>query len=79
MLLVHLSVAISHLLEVMSTYAVTSMDKSTTIQKCYLSDRIKREFFHAVAVSGQLVSNETLGVKLDGNNTRMLRAVLRKS
>ena len=52
---------------------------------CYLFDKIKQNFFQAVAVSRLLYEYTTwtqtkrLQTKLDGNYTRMLRAILTKS
>ena len=59
-------------------------NRLTIIWKSYFSDKIKREFFRAVAVSVLLngctvwTLPKRLDNKLDGNYTRILRAVLKK-
>ena len=64
----------------MSTYAWLSI-----MWKSNLSNKIKRDLFNAVAVSTQLYefttqdTNKTQEKKLNGNYTRMLHAVLKKS
>ena len=60
-----------------------SIDKLSTILKFDLSDKIKQELFQPVAVSLQCCGCTTwtltkhLKKKLDGNNTRILHAVLK--
>ena len=65
--------------------AWTTISRSSVIWKSDLTDRMKRSFFQAVVVSILLYGCTTwtltkrMGKKLDGNYTRMLRAILNKS
>ena len=65
--------------------ASTAIDKLSIIWKSDLTDKMKRSFFQAAAVSILLYGCTTwtltirLEKKLDGNYTRMLRAILNKS
>ena len=65
--------------------AWAAIDKSTTIQKCDLSDKIKQEFFKVVTMSVLLYGCTTWTFpmhhvkRLDRNYTRTLCAVLNKS
>ena len=67
------------------TKAWTAIDKLSVIWKSDLTNKMKRSFFHAVVVSILLYGCNTwtltkrLEKKLDGNYSRMLRAVLNKS
>ena len=67
------------------TKAWTIIDKLSIICKSDLTDKMKRSFFQAVVVSILLYGCTTwtltkrLEKKLDGNYTRMLRAILNKS
>ena len=67
------------------TKAWTAINRLSIIQKSDLSDKMKRSFFQAAVVSIQLYGCTTwtltkrLEKKLDGNYTRMLRAILNKS
>ena len=67
------------------TKAWTVIDKLSIIWKSDLTDKIKRSFFQAAIVSILLYGCTTwtltkrLKTKLDGNYTRMLRAILNKS
>ena len=67
------------------TKAWTAIDKLSTIWKSDLTDKMKRSFFQAVVVSILLYGCTTwtltkrLKKKLDGNYTRILRAILNKS
>ena len=67
------------------TKAWTAIDRLSIIWKSDLTDRMKRSFFQAAVVSILLYGCTTwtltkrLEKKLDGNYTRMLRAVLNKS
>ena len=67
------------------TKAWTAIDKLSIIWKSDLTDKMKRSFFRAAVVSIQLYGCTTwtltkrLEKKLDGNYTRMLRAILNKS
>ena len=67
------------------TKAWTAVDKLSIIWKSDLTDKMKRRFFQAVVVSIMLYGCTTwtltkrLEKKLDGNYTRMLRAILNKS
>ena len=67
------------------TKAWTAIDKLSIIWKSDLTDKMKRSFFQAVVVSILLYGCNTwtltkrLEKKLDGNYTRMLRAILNKS
>ena len=63
----------------------TAIDKLSIIWKSNLTDKMKRSFFQAAVVSILLYGCTTwtltklLEKKLDGNYTRMLRAILNKS
>ena len=67
------------------TKAWTAIDRLSIIWKSGLTDKMKRSFFQAAVVSILLYGCTTwtltkrLERKLDGNYTRMLRAVLNKS
>ena len=67
------------------TKAWTAIDRLSIIWKSDLTDKMKRSFFQAAAVSILLYGCTTwkltkqLEKKLDGNYTRMLRAILNKS
>ena len=67
------------------TKAWTAIDRLSIIWKSDLTDKMKRSFFQAAVVSILLYGCTTwtltkrLEKKLDGNSTRMLRAVLNKS
>ena len=67
------------------TKAWTGIDKQSVIWKSDLTDKMKRSFFQAAVVSILLYGCTTLTLtqrlekKLDGNYTRMLRAILNKS
>ena len=67
------------------TKAWTAIDKLSIIWKSDLTDKMKRSFFQAALVSILLYGCTTwtltkrLEKKLDGNYTRMLRAILNKS
>ena len=67
------------------TKAWTAIDKLSIIRKSDLTDKMKRSFFLAAVVSILLYECTTwtltkrLEKKLDGNYTRMLRAILNKS
>ena len=67
------------------TKAWTAIDRVSIIWKSALTDKMKRSFFQAAVVSIQLYGCTTwtltkrLEKKLDGNYTRMLRAILNKS
>ena len=67
------------------TKAWTAIDKLSIIWKSDLTDKMKRSFFQAAVVSILLYGCTTwmltkwLEKKLDGNYTRMLRAMLNKS
>ena len=67
------------------TKAWTAIDRLSIIWKSDLTDKMKRTFFHAAVVSILLYGCTTgtltkrLEKKLDGNYTRMLRAILNKS
>ena len=83
----HILVAISHLLKAVSiciSKAWIAIDRLSTIWKSNFTDKIKWEFFPAVAVSVLLYGCITLTLtkhlqkKLDGNCTRMLCVVLNK-
>ena len=66
------------------TKAWTAIDKLSIIWKSDLTDKMKRSFFRAAVVSILLYGCTTwtltkrLEKKLDGNYTRMLRAILNK-
>ena len=65
--------------------AWTAINRLSVIWKSDLTDKIKRSFFQAVVVSILLYGCTTwmltkrMDKKLDGNYTRMLRAILNKS
>ena len=67
------------------TKAWTAIDRLSMIWKSDLTDKMKRSFFQAAVVSILLYGCTTwtlskwLKKKLDGNYTRMLRAILNKS
>ena len=67
------------------TKALTAIDRLSIIWKYDLTDKMKRSFFQAAVVSILLYGCTTwtltkrLKKKLDGNYTRMLRAILNKS
>ena len=67
------------------TKAWTAIDRLSIIGKSNLTDKMKRSFFQAAVVSILLYGCTTwtltkrLEKKLDGNYTRMLRAILNKS
>ena len=67
------------------TKSWTAIDRLSIIWKSDLTDEMKRSFFQAAVVSILLYGCTTwmltkrLEKKLDGNNTRMLRAILNKS
>ena len=67
------------------TKAWTAIDKLSVMWKSDLTDKMKRSFFQAAVVSILLYGCTTwtltkwLEKKLDGNYTRMLRAILNKS
>ena len=67
------------------TKAWTAINKLSIIWKSDLTDKMKRNFFQAAVVSILLYGCTTwtltkrLEKKLDGNYTRMLRAILKKS
>ena len=67
------------------TKAWTAIDRLSIIWKSDLTDKMKRSFFQAAFVSILLYGSTTwmltkrLEKKLDGNYTRMLRAILNKS
>ena len=67
------------------TKAWTAIDRLSVMWKSYRTDKMKRSFFQAVVVSKLLHGCTTwtltkrMEKKLDGNYTRMLRAVLNKS
>ena len=67
------------------TKAWTTIDKLSIIWKSDLTDKMKRSFFQAAVLSILLYGCTTwtltkrLEKKLDGNYTRMLRAILNKS
>ena len=67
------------------TKAWTAIDRLSIIWKTDLTDKMKRSFFQAAVVSILLYGCTTctltkrLEKKLDGNYTRMLRAILNKS
>ena len=67
------------------TKAWTAIDRLSIIWKSDLTDEMKRSFFQAAVVSILLYGCTTwtltkrLEKKLDGNYTRMLRAILNKS
>ena len=67
------------------TKAWTTIDRLSIIWKSDLTDKMKRSFFQAAVVSILLYGCTTwtltkrLEKKLDGNYTRMLRAILNKS
>ena len=70
-------------IETRLTKAWTAIDRLSIIWKSDLTDKMKRSFFQAAVVSIQLYGCTTWTLtkekKLDGNYTRMLRAILNKS
>ena len=72
-------------IETRLTKAWTAINRLSTIWKSDLTDKMKRSFFQAVVTSILLYGCTTwtltkrLEKKLDGNYTRMLRAILNKS
>ena len=75
----------SHFLFIKTSSIWTAIDRLSIIWKSDLTDKMKRSFFQAAVVSILLYGCTTwtqtkrLEKKLDGNNTRMLRAILNKS
>ena len=69
-------------IETRLTKAWTAINRLSTIWKSYLTDKMKRSFFQAAVTSILLYGCTTwtltkrLEKKLDGNYTRMLRAIL---
>ena len=67
------------------TKAWTAIDRLSVIWKSDLTDKMKRSFFQAAVVSILLYGcitwtlTKRIEKKIDGNYTRMLRAVLNKS
>ena len=67
------------------TKALTAINKLSVIWKSDLTDKMKRSFFQAAVVTILLYGCTTwtltkrVGKKLDGNYTRMLPAILKKS
>ena len=67
------------------TKAWTAIDKLSIIWKSDLNNKMKRSFFQAAVISILLYGGSTwmltkqLEKKLDGNYTKMLRAILNKS
>ena len=67
------------------TKAWTAIDRLSVIWKSNLTDKMKCSFFQVAVVSILLYGSSTwtltkcMEKKLDGNNTRMLRAILNKS
>ena len=72
-------------IETRLTKAMTAINRLSTIWKSDLTDKMKRSFFQAAVTSILLYGCTTwtltkrLEKKLDGNYTRMLRAILNKS
>ena len=72
-------------IETRLTKAWTAINRLSTIWKSDLTDKMKRSFFQAAVTSILLYGCTTwtltkrLEKKLDGNYTRMLRAILNKS
>ena len=72
-------------IETRLTKAWTAINRLSIIWKSDLTDKIKRSFFQAAVTSILLYGcttwtlNRRLDKKLDGNYTRMLRAILNKS
>ena len=72
-------------IETRLTKAWTAINRLSTIWKSDLTDKMKRSFFQAVIISILLYRCTTwmltkwLEKKLEGNYTRMLRAILNKS
>ena len=72
-------------IDIRLTKAWTAIDRLAIIWKSDLTDKMKRSFFQAAVVSILLYGCTTwtltkrLKKKLDGNYTRMLRAILNKS
>ena len=66
-------------------YIYIYIDRPSIIWKSYLTDKLKRSFFQAAVVSILLywcttwTLTKRLEKKLDGNYTKMLRAILNKS
>ena len=75
----------SRCIETRLTKAWTAINRLSTIWKSDLTDKMKRSFFQAAVTSILLYGCTTwtltkrLEKKLDGNYTRMLRAILNKS
>ena len=61
------------------TKAWKAIDRLSIIWKSDLTDKRKRSFFQTAVVSKLLYGCTTWKKKLDGNYTRMLRAILNKS
>ena len=66
------------------TKVTTAIDRPSIIWKSDLTDKMKHSFFHAAVVSILLYGCTTWTLtkrleKLDGNNTRILRAIFNKS
>ena len=80
----HFNLLLLYLIIVL-TKAWTVIDRLSIIWKSDLTDEMKRSFFQAAVVSILLYGCTTwtltkrLEKKLDGNYTRMLRAILNKS
>ena len=74
-----------NLKNIMKNKAWPAINKLSVIWKSDLTDKMKRSFFQAAVVSILLYGSTTwtltkrLEKKLDGNYTRMLRAILNKS
>ena len=72
-------------IDIRLTNAWTAIDRLLIIWKSDLTDKMKRSFFQAAVVSILLYGCTTwtltkrLEKKVDGNYTRMLRAILNKS
>ena len=77
--------SIEKVIDTRLTKAWTAIDRLSIIWKSDLTDKMKRSFFKAAVVSILLYGCTTwtltkrLEKKLDGNYTRMLRAILNKS
>ena len=73
------------LLRMLTCVIWTAIDRQSFIWKANLTDKMKRSFFQAAVVSILLYGctswtpTKRLEKKLDGNYTRMLRAILNKS
>ena len=80
-----LSTLLSVFLSIYIYMSVTAINRLSTIWKSDLTDKMKRSFFQAAVTSILLYGCTTwtltkrLEKKLDGNYTRMLRAILNKS